>query len=351
VTEPSPPAGSQRPERTNEPPERCSVQAGLRGDPLLGTAFPASRLLLVEQPGPWGRAGLAQSRFDRTTAHRLIARLDPQHVRVVAIRRPGRSSTPDRRRWAVVDCRPGREALVWGWFDTDQELLDLDVDAVLAGRMAMGSGAGSGAPPGGLKGPATVDDEPLFAVCAHGTHDVCCALMGRPVAAALDDARPGRVWECSHVGGDRFAANVLVLPTGLLYGRVGAHAVGPLADATDRGVVLEQYLRGRVGFAPEVQAAMAFAHRQSPGLRVRDVRFEGLSPIGPDMVAVRLNCAGRVADVRVQSARADPNWLTCQAAQPARATVYQPLSMTWTDPGETSDGVGRHPPSGPNGHG
>ena len=347
MTEHSPASGSQRPERTNEPPERCAVQAGLRGDPMLGTAFPAPRLLLVEQPGPWGRAGLAQSHFDRTTAHQLIARLDPQHVRVVAIRRPGRSSPPDRRRWAVVDCRPGRERLVWGRFDTDQELLDLDVDAVLAGRIALGAAAA----PGTAESSATMDDEPLFAVCAHGTHDVCCALMGRPVAAALDDARPGRVWECSHVGGDRFAANVLVLPTGLLYGRVGAHAVGALADATDRGVVLDQYLRGRVGFAPEVQAAMAFAHRQSPGLRVRDVRFEGLSPIGPDMVAVRLNCAGRVADVRVQSARADPNWLTCQAAQPARATVYQPLSMTWTDPGETSDGVGRHPPSGPNGHG
>ena len=95
---------------------------------MLGTAFPASRLLLVEQSGPWGRAGLAQSRFDRTTAHRLIARLDPQHVRVVAIRRPGRSSPPDRRRWAAVDCRPGRERLVWGRFRSDRELLELDID-------------------------------------------------------------------------------------------------------------------------------------------------------------------------------------------------------------------------------
>ena len=111
---------------------------------MLGTAFPAPRLLLVEQPGPWGRAGLAQSRFDRTTAHRLIARLDPQHVRVVAIRRPGRSSPPDRRRWAVVDCRPGRERLVWGRFHTDRELLELDIDAVLAGRTAPASGAAQG---------------------------------------------------------------------------------------------------------------------------------------------------------------------------------------------------------------
>ena len=334
MTEQPPDPGSPRPELITGPPERCSVQAGLRGDPMLGTAFPAPRLLLVEQSGPWGRAGLAQSRFDRTTAHRLIARLDPQHVRVVAIRRPGRSSPPDRRRWAVVDCRPGRERLVWGRFHNDRELLDLDIDAVLAGRTAQASGAAQG-----VHDPATVDDEPddepLYAVCAHGTHDVCCALTGRAVAAALDDARPGRVWECSHVGGDRFAANVLVVPTGLLYGRVGAHAVRALADATDRGEVLDQYLRGRVGFSPEVQAAMAFAHRQSPGLRVRDVRSEGLRPGGPDTVDVRLNCAGRIADVRVQSARADPHWLTCQAAQPSRATVYQPLSITWADPGGT----------------
>jgi hypothetical protein len=306
---------------------------------MLGTAFPAPRLLLVEQPGPWGRAGLAQSRFDRTTAHRLIARLDPQHVRVVAIRRPGRSSPPDRRRWAVVDCRPGRERLVWGRFHTDQELLDLDVDAVLAGRIPPGPAAVEG----GFEDPAPVDDEPLFAVCAHGTHDVCCALMGRPVAAALDDARPGRVWECSHIGGDRFAANVLVLPTGLLYGRVGAHVVAALADAADRDEVLDQYLRGRVGFPPEVQAAMAFAHRQSPGLRVCDVRSVGLSRVGRDTAAVRLNCAGRIAEVRVQSAPADPHWLTCQAAQPSRATVYQPLSMTWVDPAGTPADSGSGP--------
>jgi len=301
------------------------VQAGLRGDPMLGTAFPAARLLLVEQPGPWGRAGLAQSRFDRTTAHRLIARLDPQHVRVVAIRRPGRSSPPDRRRWAVVDCRPGRESLVWGRFRADQELLELDVDAIVAGGIPPQSEDGED----GLDDPIPIDQDPVFAVCAHGTHDVCCALMGRPVAAALDDARPGRVWECSHVGGDRFAANVLVLPTGLLYGRVGAHAVGALADAADRGVVLDQYLRGRVGFPPEVQAAMAFAHRESPGLLAYDVRSGGVRRVDPHTVAVRLNCAGQTAEVRVRSALADSQWLTCQAGQPSRATIYQPLSLTW----------------------
>ncbi len=121
---------------------------------------------------------------------------------------------------------------------------------------------------------------PLYAVCAHGTHDVCCAIRGRPVAAALDRVRPGQVWESSHVGGDRFAANVLVLPSGVLYGRVVESAAGALVEAVDRGGVLHQHLRGRVGFQPDVQAAMALAYRERPDLRVADVRV-GRGPHRP----------------------------------------------------------------------
>src|SRR6478609_9897079 len=109
--------------------EQCAAQAGVRGDPMLGTAFPASMLLLVEQPGPWGRAGLADSRFDRATALALIGRMDRQGVRVVAIRRPGRTVVTGPRRWALSDCRPGRERLLLGSFINDEELLGLDLAA------------------------------------------------------------------------------------------------------------------------------------------------------------------------------------------------------------------------------
>ncbi len=176
---------------------------------MLGSAFPASRLLLVEQPGPWGRAGLLDSRFDRAVAHRLVARLSRQGIRVLAIRRPGRAVADGPRKWAAVDCRPEREAVRWGSFEQDAELLELDVTELLDKP-----GAATDSPS------QAANTVPLYAVCAHGTHDVCCAINGRPVAAALETLRPGQVWECSHVGGDRFAANVLVLPSGLLYGRV-----------------------------------------------------------------------------------------------------------------------------------
>jgi hypothetical protein len=297
----------------NDRSEQCSVQAGVRGDPMLGTAFPASRLLLVEQPGPWGRAGLPESRFDRAIAHRLIARLDRQHIRVVMIRRPGRAVVDGPRRWATVDCRTDRERLLWGRFQQDAELLELDVGRILDGAE--------------ITDTTWEDTEPLFAVCAHGTHDVCCAIRGRPVAAALEQVRPGRVWECSHVGGDRFAANVLVLPSGLLYGRVVASAAPALADAADNGTVLEQHLRGRVGFSPDVQAAMALLHRELPGLTVEDVRPLGSSRLDPETTVVVLTIAGETVEVQVRVERSQAQWLTCQAAQPARANVYQALTF------------------------
>lgn len=289
------------------------MQAGERGDPMLGTAFPASRLLLVEQPGPWGRTGLLDSRFDRAVAHRLVARMNRLQVRVVAIRRPGRAIADDLRRWALVDCRPGRERLVWGRFQSDEELTGLDVPGILDASATPDEGS--------------TDDAAVYLVCAHGTHDVCCAIRGRPVAAALSELRPGRVWECSHVGGDRFAANVLVLPTGILYGRVVVSAAGAVIDASERGSVVEQHLRGRVGLAPEVQAAMALAHRERPGLAIDDVRPVGSRWLTPNESVVRLRVGNELVEVQVRVEQTPTEWLTCQAGEPSRANVYQPLSF------------------------
>ncbi len=274
---------------------------------MLGTAFPAARILLVEQPGPWGRAGLPASRFDVIVAHALIARLNRRGVRVVAIRRPGRTVPDGLRRWCSVDCRPGRESAVWGRFDADHELLAIDPDRLPA---------------------ATTEREPFFAVCVHGTHDVCCAMQGRPVAAALEQVRPGRAWECSHIGGDRFAANVLVLPTGVLYGRVDADDAERLVAAAEAGLVLGDRLRGRVGLPPEAQAAIAAVLAERPGTPLDAVTAGPVRAAGADDVGVRIRVAAEEFDVAVRRVHADPEWLTCQSAAPGRATDYVPTSVT-----------------------
>ena len=206
---------------------------------MLGTAFPAARLLLVEQPLPWGPEGLRTSRFDSATALAVEARARAEGIRVQAIRPPGRAHRVHRR-WALVDTRDESRTLRWGTFDDDAELLELPLD-------------GSTGEP---------DPGPLYLVCTHGKHDPCCALRGRPVTVALEALRPGRVWQASHLGGCRFAPTVLVLPLGVMYGRVPPSATPELVAAAETDEVIGTLLRGRIGMPPAAQAAIAFAHQR-----------------------------------------------------------------------------------------
>ncbi len=286
--------------------DRCALRAQLRGDQMLGTAFPASCLLLVEQPGPWGRAGLRGSRFDHATASALETRATAAGLRVLAIRRPGRTPRGALRKWAVADCRPGHESLRWGTYERDADLLTLPLDG------------SSGTP----------DDAPIYLVCAHSKHDTCCALRGRPVAAALAHARPGRVWECSHVGGERFAANVLVLPGGLLYGRVLPFAAVEFVEATEQGEVIGALLRGRVGLKPAAQAALAFAHEHLAIRRADALRVVSVRAAGEGESVVRVRGPHGLIDVVVRIERVRADGLTCARPGPSAYIAFRPLGAT-----------------------
>lgn len=286
--------------------ERCALRAQLRGDPMLGTAFPAARLLLVEQPGPWGRGGLRDSRFGAAAAAEVEKHALRAGVRVQAIRHPGRTPRSAQRKWALVDTRDGQESLRWGTYGSPADLLDLPLDDA----------------------PGEPDSEPLYLVCAHSKHDTCCALRGRPVAAAIEALRPGRVWECTHLGGDRFAANVLVLPVGLQYGRVLPFAAEEFIAAAEAGEVVGALLRGRVGLPAPAQAALAFAHEHLAVRRRRDLRVESAAPVRGGTSIVRLHGPHGLLEVTVQVERVAASGLTCHNPGPNAYLAYRPVAIT-----------------------
>jgi hypothetical protein len=298
--------------RPRETLDRCALRAALRGDPMLGTAFPAARLLLVEQPGPWGPAGLRTSRLDPRVVQRLEERAAAVGIRVLGIRRPGRTPAGAVRRWALVDTRAGRETQRWGSYRADGDLLALDLTAEPADRPPNAGG----------------DQQPVYLVCTNGKHDTCCAVRGRLVAAALDAARPGRAWECTHVGGDRFAANVLVLPAGLLYGRVLPFAATEFAAAADADEVVGALLRGRIGLPPAAQAALAFGYEHL-ALRSRmALQVQAVSPVVDGVVIVRLRGPHGLLDVTVRVEVVAADGLTCAHPGPNRYLAYRPVVVT-----------------------
>jgi hypothetical protein len=290
---------------------RCSVQAEARGDSPIATAPPAQRWLLVEQPGPWGRDALLQSRFDPAVASRLAARARAEGVRLLLVRRPDGRLADSGRRWALVDSRPGRERLTWAVRQDDADLLDAPWDGSVG----------------------TAAEQPVYLVCAHGGHDACCALRGRPLARSLPVDDPDAVWECSHLGGDRFAANLLVLPHGLYYGQVPGDGAEVVA-ATRRGEVALPWLRGRAGVSAPAQAAQHLVREKLAVLGVdalRPAAVERLTGAGAavERFAVTLTGPDGPLLTTVESRPSEQAvLLTCHAVHPAHQRTWHLLSMT-----------------------
>jgi hypothetical protein len=290
---------------------RCSVRARVRGDSPVATAPPAQRWLLIEQPGPWGREALLESRFDAAVAPELAARARAEHVRLLLVRRPGGRLADSAHRWAYADARPGRGGLWWSTRAADADLLTAPWDGSV-GEPASG---------------------PTYLVCTHGGHDACCALRGRPLARALPAPGPADVWECSHLGGDRFAANVLVLPHGFYYGQVPGDGA-ELVVAHERGQVALPWLRGRAGVPPAGQAAQQHAREELGLLGVEDLPVTDVQAItgpGADVERWRVTMTGADGDVvaTVESRPSDAAAnLTCRATHPAHSRVWHVLALT-----------------------
>jgi hypothetical protein len=254
----------------------CSDSSRAREESLAATASRVERWLLVEHRGPWGPETVPCGRLDLRVSRRLAELAQEHRARLVLLRpaggAPDQPAGPDARRVYAVDSRAGSEQVRTRLVRDDEELLAL-------------------APwrePDGWE----VLDAPLYLVCTHGRHDRCCAVRGRPVAAALAAARPQQVWECSHLGGDRFAANLLVLPDGLYVGRVEAEEVVELVERLERGVLPLAHLRGRSSLTLPAQAAQAFARASSGRAGRNDLAPVAQRTVSPDVWEVRLSGPG-----------------------------------------------------------
>ncbi len=306
---------------------RCSDAARERRDPMLGTAPTQRRFLLVEQESGWAYDGFPSTPLPDDVKAEVLERAAALDVRVMLIRRPGRqsSSVCYMRSWCVVDTQaPRGHRVTWGTFAYPAELLaGLDRLEQLARWEEEGTDPASTGVPGG-------DDEPLVLVCTHGRKDVCCALRGRPVAAATAERRPEQTWECSHTGGDRFAANIVLLPDGATYGGLDVDLAGRVLEAHEQGRPETAYLRGAAGRPRPVQAAVVAVHDQLgplPWGSVVPTSTEPLDPAEGDAAATRVRLRlddGREVEVDVHEHDREPARLTCLAERPKVSRVPVP---------------------------
>jgi hypothetical protein len=210
---------------------RCADLSEAAGESLAATAVSARAWLLVEMPGAWPRDVSSPGALPPTAEAAVGEWLaETPRSRLQFVRRPGRSG-PARLAYVVRSEEGERDVRR---FEID------DLEALSAAELARG-----GEPV----------DTSLVLVCAHGSRDRCCSLRGTAVFGALA-RRLGEeeLWISSHLGGHRFAANVVVLPSGLQFGRLTREeAPYVVARALGGRIELERY-RGRTVYEAAAQA-------------------------------------------------------------------------------------------------
>jgi hypothetical protein len=289
---------------------RCSAASRELAEPLEGTASTVRAFLLVEAPGPWGVDAVRDCRMDDAVKQRLLALERNHRVRPLLVRRHGGGAGGGTRVFAsyVHTDRPWVETAV---LDDVRHLLGLDL-----------TGLGSGETPG-----LTPHEDPIFLVCTHGRHDACCAERGRPLAAAMTQAAPENTWEVSHIGGDRFAANLLVLPHGLYYGRLEPDDAVGFVEAHLAGRLDVEHLRGRSSYPFFVQAAEIYLRRHLGLHRIEPLRLAEHSRHGTETRAV-FAVDGSLWEVHVHAEVAEPRQLTCRAGAPSSGFAHVLLGIT-----------------------
>ena len=276
------------------PPRRfCSDISREHGEPLEATASRVDRWILIEHHGAWGKDAIDSSGLPVEIKAHLAERATAlRPAKVLFIRRRERKAADGIHVYWGSSAPRGpwlSSAVVEGY----EDLLGLD-----------------------FADPGDAPTQPLLLVCTHGKHDACCAKHGLPVYEAMRDlVDEGWLWQCSHVGGDRFAGNVVCLPEGVYYGRVGPGDALGLVEEHLAGRVQLDFYRGRSCYSFRVQAAERAVRESSRAVRLDELELRSTSPIV-------FRAGGTDYEVDVAVEHGDLAQLTCNAAGLSRPRRY-----------------------------
>ena len=287
----------------------CAERAQLRGDSMAGTASHGLVWVLIEYRGGWPPNGFDGLDVDPATKALVLSAAQTARARVLLVERPGRRRREGPSSWAVLrHQKSGAHLQQWGTWSRDEDLAEI--------ATALASPGKPGLPP-------------VILVCTHGPHDPCCAVWGRPVGRALSQRWPELVWECSHVGGDRFAANAVVAPDGVYYGGLDAQSAVATIEDHLAGRIRADYLRGYTDLFPPQQTAVAAALKRFGAAGRHDYQIAETLREGDQW---RIHLTGRPPhpahiDVERQARRTPPGQLTCRGPGTGSVVVYELMSI------------------------
>jgi len=276
----------------------CSVVSRSVGEPLAGTATRVDVWFLLTFDSEWGAKALAQSGLSQPIrSHLQGAEQRIPNARIQFIKQPGRDAAA--LRLYVVRSVVGQEQSYAFAFSDYDELLGLNLEAVARGDAAFD---------------AHRTDERLYLVCVNGRRDKCCAKFGTAMYDEMADAAGESAWQTTHLGGHRFAPNMVFLPHGIQYGHALPGEGAGLAEAYAADQLIVERLRGRTGYDAPINAAESFLRRRTGETALDAYVLRGASTMVGDMAGfIFAGHDGQDYEVRVRRVKTGPVWKSCDA--------------------------------------
>ncbi len=249
-----------------------SCQSSLdAAEPVFGTATEAEIWIGMEYRGPWAAKAFAASDLPPELKKPLGEALDSTPgSRLQLIRKPGRTRGPLALYLARTNLpHPDTFRIDFAAYP---QLAEWNLKALAAGTP----------PPGAAR-----LRKPWILVCGNGRRDACCARHGTAVYRALAHLKDADVWLSNHQGGHRFAANAVVLPLGIQFGRLRPVLAPGLIEACLEGTWDLDHTRGHVAYPRPAQAAEHFLRQRTGELRRDAFRLVSATATAPDRWQVR----------------------------------------------------------------
>jgi len=199
----------------------CSAASRYFREQLAGTAANSKAFILIEHFNPFP-GKVIEAHFDTEWLRKMQAIAKSYKGKLLLIR--NKKTNNKTCRISFVDCTECK------YFSVETEI----ENAVMVPLKEM------------IEDECTAwETDPFFLICSNGKKDKCCSKFGYPVYKFFESFNADiKVWECSHVGGDRFAANVVVMPYGIYYGHVAVEDVGHILVRTLLRKIYKNKFRG-----------------------------------------------------------------------------------------------------------
>jgi len=242
---------------TNEKTLTCSQMSSLSGEHLYGTATQVKNWFLLEYSGMWKKEAFAQSKLPQAVKGHLekfLLSFEESRIQLIGGSGPRQGSLV----FYYVSVSEFFPKLYKFEMETYEDLLSIDiVELVHRGEIEKFS-----------------CEEKLVLVCTHGARDNCCAAAGSMVYKELIQKEGIYPWRTTHVGAHRFAANLVMLPEGIYYGRVTTENFNDIVSSHLRGEIFLDCYRGRSCFSQTSQVSDYFLRKEIQKLGIYDIRWE-----------------------------------------------------------------------------